>query len=218
MRRIFLPCKLSGITPPAMSAATHAERGGRAAICAAALQPESHDSTPMDDVGPQFDYSIPDDHSQTFTLRQLSSEAVLDARQISKITSTDTRGGKLDFSTQEAIARNGLLRDSVFPDWEDDGARVGFESPDEMQKKDPLATQIWKLYSKTKTRLPNQERMENLTWRMMAMSLKRREQMQTMSVTLLPRLAGGLSLIDVLQVATGPAPSSQRYCAVAQVD
>ena len=52
------------------------------------------------------------------------------------------------------------------------------ETPEEMQKKDPLGTQIWKLYSKTKTRLPNQERMENLTWRMMAMNLRRREQMQ----------------------------------------
>jgi GATA-binding protein len=44
-----------------------------------------------------------------------------------------------------------------------------------MQRKDPLATQIWKLYSRTKAQLPNQERMENLTWRMMAMSLKRKE-------------------------------------------
>lgn len=50
------------------------------------------------------------------------------------------------------------------------------ESPEEMQKKDPLGTQIWKLYSRTKSQLPNQERMENLTWRMMAMHLKRREQ------------------------------------------
>ncbi|KAI1941106.1 Sodium- and chloride-dependent GABA transporter 1 [Ophidiomyces ophidiicola] len=48
-----------------------------------------------------------------------------------------------------------------------------------MQKQDPLATQIWKLYSRTKSQLPNQERMENLTWRMMAVSLRReREQAQ----------------------------------------
>ncbi|OBT49918.1 hypothetical protein VE04_09684, partial [Pseudogymnoascus sp. 24MN13] len=39
-----------------------------------------------------------------------------------------------------------------------------------------LATQIWRLYSKTKKQLPNQERMENLTWRMMAMSLRKRRQ------------------------------------------
>jgi GATA-binding protein len=42
-----------------------------------------------------------------------------------------------------------------------------------MQKKDPLATQVWKLYSKQKGTLPNAERMENLTWRMMALTLRR---------------------------------------------
>lgn len=85
---------------------------------------------------------------------------------------------KGDLSPEESVARKELLRNSVFPDWKDDAGGNELGSPDEMQKKDPLATQIWKLYSKTKTRLPNQERMENLTWRMMAMSLKRREQMQ----------------------------------------
>lgn len=160
------------------------ERGGRAVIGGvAALQPGSDDSTPMDNAD-HFDCSATHNTSQTVVLRQLSSEAFLNARDISKITSPDTAGVKLDLSTQEAIARNGLLRESVFPDWEDDAARSGIESPAEMQKKDPLATQIWKLYSKTKTRLPNQERMENLTWRMMAMSLRRREQTQAMSVIL----------------------------------
>ncbi|KAF3942393.1 hypothetical protein ABW19_dt0207985 [Dactylella cylindrospora] len=46
-----------------------------------------------------------------------------------------------------------------------------------MQKQDPLATQIWKLYSRTKINLPNQERMENLTWRMMSMRLKREQRL-----------------------------------------
>ena len=52
--------------------------------------------------------------------------------------------------------------------------------PDELQKKDPLGTQIWKLYTRQKAQLPNQERMENLTWRMMAVNLRReREQAQS---------------------------------------
>lgn len=51
-----------------------------------------------------------------------------------------------------------------------------------MQRKDPLATQIWKLYSKTKTQLPNAERMENLTWRMMSMNLRRKEMQRLESV------------------------------------
>jgi len=82
---------------------------------------------------------------------------------------------KLDFSA-ESNARKELLRESFFPSWKEDAANDELDSPDEMQRKDPLATQIWRLYSKTKKQLPNQERMENLTWRMMAMSLRKRKQ------------------------------------------
>lgn len=45
-----------------------------------------------------------------------------------------------------------------------------------MQKKDPLGIQIWRLYSKAKNQLPNQERMDNLSWRMMSMNLKREQE------------------------------------------
>ena len=86
---------------------------------------------------------------------------------------------KLDLSNQSTAApRKELLPEAIFSNWKDDAASADLDHPDEMQKKDPLATQIWKLYSKTKTQLPNQERMENLTWRMMAMNLKRKEREQ----------------------------------------
>ena len=84
---------------------------------------------------------------------------------------------KLDLSPKDTAAREELLREACFPDLKD-ASSGDLEHPDEMQKKDPLATQIWKLYSKAKTQLPNQERMENLTWRMMAMNLKRKEREQ----------------------------------------
>jgi Fungal protein of unknown function (DUF1752)/Nitrogen regulatory protein AreA N terminus len=176
-----------------MAVATQAERGGCAAIGAAGLQPGADDSTPMDETD-QFYYSPPDDTYQAVSSRHPSPETLPDARVTSKFTSTATGGGKLDLSTQDAIARHGLLQDSAFPDWEDEAVRSGLESPDEMQRKDPLGTQIWKLYSKTKTRLPNQERMENLTWRMMAMNLKRREQKQAMSVSRCRAFHDGSSL------------------------
>ncbi|QRW24083.1 GATA type zinc finger [Rhizoctonia solani] len=38
----------------------------------------------------------------------------------------------------------------------------------------PLAAQVWKMYAKTRATLPHQQRMENLTWRMMAMALKKK--------------------------------------------
>ena len=85
---------------------------------------------------------------------------------------------KLDISPENKQTRKDLLREAFFNDWKDDASHADLGNPDEMQKKDPLGTQIWKLYSKTKIQLPNQERMENLTWRMMAMNLKRKEREQ----------------------------------------
>ncbi|KAB5593150.1 Nitrogen regulatory protein area protein [Ceratobasidium theobromae] len=42
----------------------------------------------------------------------------------------------------------------------------------------PLAAQMWKMYAKTKASLPHQQRMENLTWRMMAMALKKKHKLE----------------------------------------
>ncbi|EJT97345.1 hypothetical protein DACRYDRAFT_102444 [Dacryopinax primogenitus] len=42
---------------------------------------------------------------------------------------------------------------------------------------DPLATRVWKLYAKEKGNIKHAQRMENLTWRMMALKLKRKEEM-----------------------------------------
>ncbi|KAJ5724248.1 Nitrogen regulatory protein nrfA [Penicillium malachiteum] len=81
------------------------------------------------------------------------------------------------FSSTSSTAQDGMLNDSIFPEWKS-GAPRGGDNPDELQRQDPLAAQIWRLYTKTKANLPNQERMENLTWRMMAMSLKRKEREQ----------------------------------------
>ncbi|ODO08802.1 GATA type zinc finger protein asd-4 [Cryptococcus wingfieldii CBS 7118] len=49
-------------------------------------------------------------------------------------------------------------------------------SPDEMAKKDPLAAQVWKAYARARETLPNGQRMENLTWRMMHLTLKKKEE------------------------------------------
>ena len=84
-------------------------------------------------------------------------------------------GVKLDSPAKSSDARPELLREPFFPNLKDDATATDLENPNEMQKKDPLQMQIWRLYSRTKSQLPNQERMENLTWRMMAMNLKRKE-------------------------------------------
>ncbi|KAG6842086.1 hypothetical protein C0991_002740 [Blastosporella zonata] len=48
--------------------------------------------------------------------------------------------------------------------------------PGQLAKEDPLATQVWKMYARTKATLPHAQRMENLTWRMMAMALKKKKE------------------------------------------
>lgn len=94
---------------------------------------------------------------------------------IQSLTSASTLDSKLDLSPSEPVARKGLLRDSFFDQWKDDAGGADLGSPEEMQKRDPLGTQIWKLYSKTKGQLPNSERLENLSWRMMSMNLRKKE-------------------------------------------
>jgi len=48
--------------------------------------------------------------------------------------------------------------------------------PEQLAKDDPLATQVWKMYARTKTTLPHAQRMENITWRMMALALKKKKE------------------------------------------
>lgn len=49
-------------------------------------------------------------------------------------------------------------------------------SLEEMQDTDPLLMQIWKFFSKTKQSLPHQERLENLSWRMMPLKMRKQKQ------------------------------------------
>lgn len=69
-----------------------------------------------------------------------------------------------------------MLHDDFFTSWRGDPSPKHEDSPEQMQKKDPLGIQIWKLYSKQKNALPNGQRMDNLSWRMMSMNLKRQKE------------------------------------------
>ncbi|CEH15482.1 GATA-4/5/6 transcription factors [Ceraceosorus bombacis] len=52
--------------------------------------------------------------------------------------------------------------------------------PEVMARKDPLATQVWRMYAKQKNAMPHGARMENLTWRMMAMTLRKKKEQEKM--------------------------------------
>ena len=47
--------------------------------------------------------------------------------------------------------------------------------PAAMAKQDPLVTQVWKMYARTKATQPHAHRMENITWRMMALALQKKK-------------------------------------------
>lgn len=55
--------------------------------------------------------------------------------------------------------------------------------PDQLAKEDPLATQVWKMYARTKVSLPHAQRMENITWRMMALALKKKKEEEDASAS-----------------------------------
>ncbi|KAH7137877.1 nitrogen regulatory protein area [Dactylonectria macrodidyma] len=74
-----------------------------------------------------------------------------------------------DNSKTYSAANNTLLGSPLFPSLQDDIAHAD-------QQDDPLATQVWKFFTKTKLQLPSQHRMENLTWRMMALNMRKQKQ------------------------------------------
>jgi GATA-binding protein len=80
-----------------------------------------------------------------------------------------------NLAVENEAASNELLGPSLFPLLKD--ANSGSDQTiAQMQQDDPLATQIWKFFSRTKQELPHQERMENMTWRMMAVQLRKQRQ------------------------------------------
>lgn len=71
-----------------------------------------------------------------------------------------------------AAAGHRLLSTPLFPPFGEANAAQQ-KSPSQMQQEDPLAMQVWKFFSRTKQQLPDQDRMENLTWRMMAVEIRK---------------------------------------------
>jgi len=82
----------------------------------------------------------------------------------------------MDLTPTEDSGRRGVLDEAIFPAFSNDAGSASVESPAQLQKDDPLGTQIWKLYARAKTQLPNSERMENLSWRLMSLNMRRAEQ------------------------------------------
>jgi GATA-binding protein len=76
------------------------------------------------------------------------------------------------------------------------------QSPDEMAKKDPLASQVWKVYARDKGTMPNGARMENLTWRLMHLTLKQTQEREAREAA---EAAAAAAAVAQAQAAREPA-------------
>ncbi|KAI8643704.1 hypothetical protein BD408DRAFT_364378 [Parasitella parasitica] len=87
------------------------------------------------------------------------------------------QSGSLTPTAPPPIAASTFLSDSLFPPRKSSTMADDKESErsNNKSKTDPLATQVWRLYTKAKDTLPNGSRLENLTWRMMAMTLNKKK-------------------------------------------
>lgn len=86
---------------------------------------------------------------------------------------------RLDLSASYSRNHSDDMRSAVFPPFQEGIFNDNSDdTPEQLQKQDPLAAQVWRYFSKTKQMLPNQERMENLTWRMMHLNLRKHERRQ----------------------------------------
>ncbi|KAB8295226.1 hypothetical protein EYC80_007143 [Monilinia laxa] len=132
---------------------------------------QSNNTTSSGSIGTQHDFRFPRrPENQSINTNNKSTNETE-----SPGASAKAQEDKLD-RPAPSRARDDLLSESFFPTWKDGSAGEELDDTDDMQKKDPLAAQVWRLYSKTKKTLPNQERMENLTWRMMTINLRKQKQ------------------------------------------
>lgn len=90
---------------------------------------------------------------------------------------SDQTGDKLDISAEHNQVPSKLLHEAYFANLRSDTPAADPDDSDDFQKDDPFTiAKLWKHYSKSKSRIASQERMENLSWRMMSMTLKQQRE------------------------------------------
>ena len=102
---------------------------------------------------------------------------------------------RADLDKTYTAANNELLGNALFPALRTANSASSKQSIDQMQRDDPLATQIWKLFSQTKQQLPNQQRMENLTWRMMALGMRKQRREEQSRYVICRRLLANHAIV-----------------------
>jgi hypothetical protein len=121
---------------------------------------------------------------------------------------------KLDLSVRDSVRCRAILDDSLFLDYKNDTSALASDPH-------PLLAHVWKLYHQSRSLLPNADRLQNLTWRMMSMRLQRLEPRDQSSVPsfppqFVPLTNPQISLFAEARLRDPRAVGSQRTFAAAQ--
>lgn len=111
-------------------------------------------------------------------------------------------------SAAEIKTRVNMLHGSFFPNGKGNPTSVDPGPTGELCKKDSLTAQILGLYSDIKLNLPNQERMKNLTWRMMSINLQKTRVQATASSSNSSSVPSGIAQLRQSSSQIVPVTSS----------
>ncbi|KAL7621454.1 Sodium- and chloride-dependent GABA transporter 1 [Parahypoxylon ruwenzoriense] len=136
--------------------------------------PTSSPSTAMNPTTTEHDFRFP---RRPFEPIGQPTESAHPSKNAGESSPGDLRIHELnlDFTKPDNVSRLDFLRLSIFPSLQN-GMASNDENLEQMHQNDPLAIQVWRFFRNTKQSLPSQERMENLTWRMMHLNLQKRKQ------------------------------------------
>ncbi|KAF2668942.1 hypothetical protein BT63DRAFT_413422 [Microthyrium microscopicum] len=81
------------------------------------------------------------------------------------LSQTGALNTKAALSPGQQRFHNTILNQTLFPALQNDATDLA--APRDLEANDPLALQVWKFYRNTKLLLPNANRLENLSWRIM---------------------------------------------------
>ncbi|KAI0043650.1 hypothetical protein FA95DRAFT_1609196 [Auriscalpium vulgare] len=154
------PSSPSSSTPGVGPAGAYAMSREASLTGGGSLQPRASDATRLDSpISPGANGGL-DGSASMFS--DIFTENLFSSRPVTEGTSS--------FPSPVASGSPDLKSSALSPT---DGGGL---DPDQLAKEDPLATQVWKMYARTKANLPHAQRMENLTWRMMALALKKKKE------------------------------------------
>ncbi|KAK3830320.1 MAG: hypothetical protein J3R72DRAFT_455919 [Linnemannia gamsii] len=153
---------------------------------AAGRRTSSRQTTLESLLGPTLRLPIPSSKTTKPVLPEIRDNGLRDVYTNNNSSKSNSSCGSEDEQDADDVYDNddGYEKNENEEEYDDDGDAEEEEDSDgntaTRGREDPLASQVWKMYSKAKDSLDGQ-RMENMTWRMMSLSLHKKEPSQNTS-------------------------------------